>query len=71
MPDIIFKTWEPYFGTLEEPMPATKCVPEYYKKMDMWVHEPKVYNHNQLSSGMTMKACIPVSYTHLTLPTKA
>ncbi len=60
MPDITFKTWEPYFGTLEEPMPATKCVPEYYKKMDMWVHEPKVYNHNQLSSGMTMKACIPI-----------
>ena len=47
MPEITFKTWEPYFGQIEEPIPAIKCVPDYYKKMDTWVEKPKVFNHNK------------------------
>ena len=60
MPEITFKTCQPYIGNIEEPMPANKCIPEYYRKMNTWIDKPKVYNHNQVSSGLTMKACIPI-----------
>ena len=60
MPDLIFKTWDPYYGNIDPPIPATKCVPDYYKKMPIDCTPPKVENNNRLSVGKSVKACIPI-----------
>lgn len=56
MPKISFSTHSELLDIIPHPLPAMKCVPDWYKNMDTHIDDPS----KDVVHGPTLKSCMPV-----------